>query len=116
MAVAVAPGSRIATLSGEMFRTSLPAQAVANGAMFLVSDECPVTGQCFSVGGGRVARVVFAEPRGLVSSDITPEAVRDNWAAVMGDVEGDAMLHGFHEIRSLDQEFELMRAAGVGQG
>jgi hypothetical protein len=92
----------------------LPAEAVANGAIFLVSDECPVTGQCFSIGGGRVARVVFAQPRGHVSSHLTPEEVRDHWSAVMGEVDADATLHGFQEVRSLDQEFELMVAAGVG--
>jgi NAD(P)-dependent dehydrogenase (short-subunit alcohol dehydrogenase family) len=101
---------------GEMFRTVLPAEAVANGAIFLVSDACPVSGQCFSIGGGRVARVVFAEPRGFVSANITPEGVRDNWGAVMGDVDGDATLHNFQEVVSLDQEFQLMVAAGVGSG
>lgn len=102
--------------AGEMFRSTLPAEAVANGAIYLVSDECPVTGQCFSIGGGRVARVVFAEPTGFYSPTITPEAVRDNWAAVMGAVEPDAALVGFREVISLDQEFELMVAAGVGGG
>ncbi len=98
----------------EFFRKHLPAEAVANGAAFLVSDDCPVSGQCFSIGGGRVARVVFAEPRGFWSPNITPEAVRDNWAAVMGDVDAGHNLDGFQEVVSLDQEFMLMSAAGVG--
>ncbi len=98
----------------EMWRTVLPAEAVANGAAFLVSDECPVSGECFSIGGGRMARVVFAEPRGYVSPHISPEEVRDNWSMVMGEVDSDAVLAGFSEVRSLDHEFELMVAAGVG--
>ena len=98
----------------EFFRKHLPAEAVANGAAFLVSDDGPVSGQCFSIGGGRVARVVFAEPRGFWSPNITPEAVRDNWAAVMGDVDAGHNLDGFQEVVSLDQEFMLMSAAGVG--
>jgi len=100
----------------ELFRKNLPAEAVANGAIFLVSDDCPVSGQCFSIGGGRVARVVFAEPRGFWSPGITPEQVRDNWGAVMGDVDANDALHGFQEVVSLDQEFTLMVAAGVGSG
>lgn len=99
---------------GEFFRQHLPAEAVANGALFLVSDDCPVTGQAFSIGGGRVARVVFAEPRGFFARDISPEKVRDNWATVMGEVDEDATVHGFKEVVNLDQEFGLMTAAGVG--
>jgi hypothetical protein len=100
--------------TGEFFRKHLPAEAVANAAGFLVSEDCPVTGQCFSVGGGRVARVVFAEPRGFWSPDLTPEQVRDNWAEVMGNVGDDKTLNGFQEVVSLDHEFELLAASGVG--
>jgi NAD(P)-dependent dehydrogenase (short-subunit alcohol dehydrogenase family) len=99
---------------GEFFRQHLPAEAVANGALFLVSDECPVTGQGFSIGGGRVARVVFAEPRGFFARDITPELVRDNWDQVIGEVDADDTLHGFQEVVSLEREFQMLTAAGVG--
>jgi NAD(P)-dependent dehydrogenase (short-subunit alcohol dehydrogenase family) len=99
---------------GQFFRQHLPAEAVANGALFLVSDDCPVTGQGFSIGGGRVARVVFAEPPGFFTRDITPEKVRDNWAAVMGEVDEDDTLNGFLEVASLDREFQLVAASGVG--
>jgi NAD(P)-dependent dehydrogenase (short-subunit alcohol dehydrogenase family) len=99
---------------GEFFRKHLPAEAVAGGAAFLVSDDCPVTGQCFSAGGGRVARVVFAEPRGFWSPNLTPEELRDNWDAVMGDVDGEQTLHSFQEVLSLDHEFALINASGVG--
>jgi NAD(P)-dependent dehydrogenase (short-subunit alcohol dehydrogenase family) len=99
---------------GEFFRQHLPAEAVASGAAFLVSDDCPVTGQCFSVGGGRVARVVFAEPRGFWSPTLTPEDVRDNWDAVMGEVDGNDTLHHFQEVISLEHEFALINATGVG--
>jgi NAD(P)-dependent dehydrogenase (short-subunit alcohol dehydrogenase family) len=99
---------------GNFFRQNLPAEAVANGAAFLLSDDCPVSGQCFSIGGGRVARVVFAEPRGFFSRDLTPEQVRDNWARVMGDVDPDETVHGFSEVRSLEREFQMVAAvAGV---
>jgi NAD(P)-dependent dehydrogenase (short-subunit alcohol dehydrogenase family) len=96
---------------GEFFRQYLPAEAVASGAAFMLSDDCPVTGQCFSIGGGRVARVVFAEPRGFFSRDITPEQVRDNWAEVMGDVAADDTMHGFSEVARKERAFQMV--AGV---
>jgi NAD(P)-dependent dehydrogenase (short-subunit alcohol dehydrogenase family) len=99
---------------GEFFRKHLPAEAVANGALFLVSDNCPVSGQGFSIGGGRVARVVFAEPPGFFARDITPELVRDHWAEVVGDVGPDDSLNGFLEITSLEREFQMVAAAGAG--
>lgn len=99
---------------GTFFRQNLPAEAVANGAAFLLSEDCPVSGQCFSIGGGRVARVVFAEPRGFFSRDISPELVRDNWAQVMGDVGADDSVNGFWEVPSLEREFQMVAAvAGV---
>ena len=100
--------------AGEFFRKYLPAEAVANAAAYLVCDDCPVTGECFSVGGGRVARVVFAEPRGFWSPSLTPEEVRDNWGAVMGEVDADGTLHGFQHVTSLDNEFAMLAASGVG--
>jgi len=100
---------------GDFFRQYLPAEAVSNGAAFLLSDDCPVNGQCFSIGGGRVARVVFAEPRGFYSHDITPEKVRDNWAEVMGEVDADETMHGFLEVVSLEKEFQIV-AAAAGAG
>ena len=99
---------------GEFFRKHLPAEAVANGALFLLTEDCPVSGQGFSIGGGRVARVVFAEPPGFFARDITPEQVRDNWAAVVGEVGEDDSLHGFLEVSSLEREFQLVAAASVG--
>ncbi len=49
---------------------------------FLAHDDCPVSGQVFSVGGGRVAHVFIAETKGFYQHDLTVEAVRDNWATV----------------------------------
>ena len=99
---------------GNFFRQNLPAEAVANGAAFLLSEDCPVSGQCFSIGGGRVARVVFAQPRGFFSREITPEQVRDNWAQVVGEVDAADNLHGFWEVPSLEREFQMVATvAGV---
>jgi NAD(P)-dependent dehydrogenase (short-subunit alcohol dehydrogenase family) len=49
---------------------------------FLAHDECPVSGQVFSVGGGRVAQVFIAETKGIHKTDLNPEHVRDGWAEI----------------------------------
>ena len=57
---------------------------------YLAHEDCPVSGQLFSVGGGRVAHVFIAETKGYFKGDLRPEDLRDNWAAVT-DQEGYAV-------------------------
>jgi len=49
---------------------------------YLAHEDCPVSGQLFSVGGGRVAHVFIAEAQGYFKADLTPEDLRDNWSTV----------------------------------
>ena len=49
---------------------------------YLAHEECPVSGQLFSVGGGRVAQVFLGETTGYFKSDLSPEDLRDNWGTV----------------------------------
>ncbi|MFZ1489182.1 MAG: SDR family oxidoreductase [Ilumatobacteraceae bacterium] len=49
---------------------------------FLTHEECPVSGQVFSVGGGRVAQVFIGETKGYWKADLAPEDLRDNWDTV----------------------------------
>jgi NAD(P)-dependent dehydrogenase (short-subunit alcohol dehydrogenase family) len=49
---------------------------------FLAHEDCPVTGQTFSVGGGRVAHVFIAETQGYHHADLSLEDVRDNWGTI----------------------------------
>jgi NAD(P)-dependent dehydrogenase (short-subunit alcohol dehydrogenase family) len=102
------------TPEGDFMKTYATPELVASGAGYLLHEDCPVSGELFSVAAGRVARVVWSEPLGFQAGDATPEAVRDNWAAVMGEVEEDHTLVGYREIVSLLQESELMVQSGVG--
>jgi NAD(P)-dependent dehydrogenase (short-subunit alcohol dehydrogenase family) len=52
---------------------------------WLVHEDCDVTGECFSVGGGYVGRVVLAVTHGWRSRDLTPESLRDHFDAVMDE-------------------------------
>jgi NAD(P)-dependent dehydrogenase (short-subunit alcohol dehydrogenase family) len=49
---------------------------------YLVHEDCPVSGEVFSCGGGRVARVFVGTTPGMFHPAPTPEEVRDGWAAV----------------------------------
>lgn len=68
---------------------------------FLAHDDCPVSGQTFSVGGGRVAHVFIGETQGYTAADgLTLEAVRDNWATIT-DQTGYAVPNNLAEETAL---------------
>jgi len=50
---------------------------------YLTHDDCPVSGQTFSVGGGRVAHVFIGETQGYFKADLSPEDVQSNWSQIM---------------------------------
>lgn len=54
---------------------------------YLTHEDCPVSGQVYAVGGGRVARVFIGETQGYVKAGLSPEDVRDNWDTI-NDTEG----------------------------
>jgi NAD(P)-dependent dehydrogenase (short-subunit alcohol dehydrogenase family) len=49
---------------------------------FLAHENCPGSGQVFSVGGGRVAQVFIGETKGFYSPNLTPEDVETNWSTI----------------------------------
>ena len=57
---------------------------------FLAHEDCDVSGEIFSVGGGRVAHIFIGETQGYYSPELTPEDVRDNWDEIR-DTEGYAV-------------------------
>jgi hypothetical protein len=67
---------------------------------YLAHEDCPVTGQTFSVGGGRVAHVFLGETPGYYNPHLKPEDVRDNWATVT-DQTGYAVPNGLAEETAL---------------
>jgi NAD(P)-dependent dehydrogenase (short-subunit alcohol dehydrogenase family) len=52
--------------------------------LWLVHEDCQVTGELFGVGGGHVGRIVLATTPGWRSRPMTPEDVRDHFAEIMG--------------------------------
>ena len=63
---------------GEKLDPALVSPLVA----FLAHDDCPVSGQTFSVGGGRVAHVFIAETQGYYNAELSLEDVRDHWGQI----------------------------------
>ena len=57
---------------------------------YLAHEDCPVSGQTFSVGGGRIAHVFIGETKGYHDGALSMESVRDNWGTIM-DRDGYAV-------------------------
>ncbi len=60
----------------------LQPQMVSPLVAFLAHEDCPVSGQVFSVGGGRVAQVFLGETQGYYNANLSMENVRDNWDTI----------------------------------
>jgi NAD(P)-dependent dehydrogenase (short-subunit alcohol dehydrogenase family) len=56
----------------------LDPELVAPVVAFLAHQDCPVTGEVYSVGGGRVARFFIGMTHGYFKKDLTVEDVRDH--------------------------------------
>ncbi len=54
---------------------------------YLVSEDVPVTGEVYSVGGGRVSRIFIAEAPGFFKKDLTVEDVRDNFDQIRSEAD-----------------------------
>jgi NAD(P)-dependent dehydrogenase (short-subunit alcohol dehydrogenase family) len=53
---------------------------------WLVHESCDSTGEVYTVGGGRIARILVAEGPGWVKKDdLTAEDVRDNWQQITAE-------------------------------
>ncbi|OUC99460.1 SDR family oxidoreductase [Streptosporangium minutum] len=67
------------------FEAKFTAERVSALVAFLAHESCETSGEVFSVGGGRIARVFVAEGPGWRQDDHTVEDIRDNWEAIMAE-------------------------------
>ncbi len=74
---------------GEKLEPGLISPIVA----WLSHEDCDVSGEVYSVGGGRVARVFIGETPGYFKRDLTLEDVRDNWEQIR-NTEGYVIPNG----------------------
>ena len=66
-------------MAAEWMDKALDPSRVAPVAAFLVHEDCPVTGEVYSAGGGRVNRFFTGLTRGYFTPDPTVEDVADNF-------------------------------------
>ena len=77
----------------------LSLDVVAPVAVWLVHEDCTVSGECFTVGGGYVGRVSVAVNDGhRWDRPMTPEAVRDAWDTVMADTSWTGLAAGSGDL------------------
>lgn len=82
----------------ENFRPELVAPLVA----WLAHESCRTTGEIFSAGGGRVARIFIAESQGWVDHRITAENLQKHWDEICSSQSE------FTVPRSMSDEIALM--------
>jgi len=81
-------------------------ESVSPLVAYLAHEECSVTGHIYSVAGGRVARIFVAETHGVVLSENTAEAVRDN-LSLIDELDAER----YHHPASLDDETMIIAQA-----
>jgi NAD(P)-dependent dehydrogenase (short-subunit alcohol dehydrogenase family) len=57
----------------EWVKVYAPPELVARGVVWLLHEDCPVSGEVITSGGGRVGNVITAVTRGYWSPDLQPE-------------------------------------------
>lgn len=86
--------------------TRVSPDSVSPLVAYLAHEECSVSGNVYSVAGGRVARIFTAETQGVVLPKISAEAVRDRIMDI--DHSGE---HDHHLPTSLDHATTIIAKA-----
>lgn len=92
-------------LLGEL-ATRVSPESVSPLVAYLAHEDCSVSGNVYSVAGGRIARIVVVETHGVVLPENTAEGVRDHLAQI--DQPG---VEGYHQPTSLDEETTIIAKA-----
>lgn len=76
---------------------------VAPVAAWLVHEDCPVTGEIYSAGGGRVARFFIGLTQGYLNPALTPEDVRDHFEQIRDEAGYTVPASAGEEVQALYQ-------------
>ena len=76
----------------------LKPELVSPVVAYLCSEECDVSGNIFTAGGGYVGRAAIVESKGAVLSDISIEAVRDNFSKITDMTGAEEFTNAFDEV------------------
>jgi NAD(P)-dependent dehydrogenase (short-subunit alcohol dehydrogenase family) len=86
----------------------LKPELVSPVVAYLCSEECQVSGNIITAGGGYVGRAAIVEGKGAVLQDPTIEAVRDNFGKITDMSGAEEFTNAFDEVQK-----RLMAAAGA---
>ncbi len=100
----------------DWMRATFPARRVAPLVAFLCHEEAPVSGDLFTVGGGRAARVTTNVYPGYRSDDDRPESFRDHWDEVMAGGEPQIALDGSVDAAMMDPGFDALASGSMKEG
>ncbi|MCR9093786.1 MAG: SDR family NAD(P)-dependent oxidoreductase [bacterium] len=84
---------------------TFPAHRVAPLVAWLCHEDVPVSGDIFTVGGGRAARVTTNVYPGYRADDDRPESFRDHWDEVMAGGDPQIALDGTTDAAMMDPGF-----------
>jgi hypothetical protein len=68
---------------------------------WLASEDCPVSGEVYSCGGGTVARFFVGVTKGIFEPGLTVETIRDRWDEIRDQTGYDDFPDNGGEIKKL---------------
>jgi NAD(P)-dependent dehydrogenase (short-subunit alcohol dehydrogenase family) len=72
---------------GEWLAKTMPPEKISAAAVYLMSEDCKITGEIFTLGGGRIGRMQLSETEGVIGSGMSLEETRDLMPKVMADTK-----------------------------
>jgi hypothetical protein len=66
----------------DQLRQAYPPESAAAVGAYLIHPSCTLTGECLVASGGRVSAIVLGETRGIETTALTPELIRDQLSAI----------------------------------
>ena len=97
----------------EWMENTFPAQKVAALVAYLCHETAPVSGEIFSVGGGRAARVTTNVFPGFKESDPSIESIRDHWSDVMSGGDPVVAIDGAADAALMDDGFSSISGTSL---
>jgi hypothetical protein len=76
----------------------LKPELVSPVVAYLCSEECAVSGNILTAGGGYVGRAAIVESKGAVLPDMSIEAVRDSFAKITDMSGAEEFTNAFDEV------------------
>ncbi len=85
---------------------------VAPVAAWLVHEDCPVSGEIYSAGGGRVARFFIGLTPGHLNPALTPEDVREHFDRIRDEAGYTVPASSGEEVQALYQRLSTLGGGG----